>query len=170
MNSYKAITKIVMTSVIGLAALTCGATAFAGQPEPPDMVAPPPNINILLFYNKYSTSSNFFTSSGEQVTGSRFVTDIPILQFLHSFRVDGTTFAAQITAPYVAFSGNQRIGPTPLTANSGFVGPVFTAMAWPIANPAEDEYLQLTYTLTTPVGSYDNLRHSHISLALSNRL
>ena len=157
MNNYKRMTSIFGAAALGLTALTCGATAFAGQPEPPDMVAPPPNLTILLFYNKYSTSSNFYTSSGDQVTGTHLVTDVPILQLFHSFRVDGTTYAAQITAPYVDFLGNQHVGPIPLSANSGFVGPVFTAMAWPIANPAEDEYLHLTYTLTTPVGSYNDL-------------
>jgi hypothetical protein len=134
---------------------TC-TTALAGQPEPTDMIAPPPNITALLFYNRYTTDSNFFTTTGDQVTGTHQVTDVPIMQLFHSFQVDGTTYAAQITAPYVAFLGNQHVGPIPLSANSGFVGPVFTAMAWPIANPAEDEYLNLTYTLTTPVGTYNN--------------
>jgi hypothetical protein len=157
-----------MTSKTGkLKALAMAATvtigwgiagsAYAGAPLVPDLITPPPNINVGIIYNQFSTADSFYTSNGTKVGNSHIATDAPIMRYVHTFSpIDGMISGVQVIAPYVAFLGNQHIGPGSLSTNSGFAEPLLSAFIFPINDPAHDQYLNFTYFISPPVGAFNS--------------
>jgi hypothetical protein len=91
------------------------------------------------------------------VGNTHIATDVPILRYVHTFTpIGGLNYGVQVIAPYVSFLGNQHIGPEPLSTNSGFDEPTLSAFAWPIDDPAHDQYLVMTYFLSPPVGAFNS--------------
>lgn len=148
-----------------LAALTMFSLGIVGNmlalptshadPLPFDLPAPPPAINVGIFYNIYSSVSSFYNPRGTKIGHTRISTDVPILRLLKGFSVGGMTAAVQVIAPYVAFSGRQEIGGRQLTHNSGFAEPQLGAYIYPINDPSSDQYLVLSYLVSPPSGSFN---------------
>lgn len=147
--------KALVASAAIAVGLGAASSAYAGAPLVPDIIAPPPNINIGILYNQFSTAGSFYTSNGTKVGDTHIATDVPILRYVHTFSpIDGVDVGMQVIAPYVSFLGTQHIGPSPLSTNSGFAEPLLSAFAFPINDPAHDQYLNFTYFLSPPVGGY----------------
>ena len=129
-------------------------TSYA-DPLPFDLPAPPPTINVGMFYNIYSSGSSFYKPRGTKIGHTRISTDVPVLRLLKGFSVGGMTAAVQVIAPYVAFSGRQEIGARQLTHDSGFAEPQLGAYIYPINDPSSDQYLVLSYLVSPPRGSFN---------------
>ena len=155
---------------VGKIAGLCGAAVFgavmtisvasipaeAAAPLPYDMPTPPPNINVGILYNQFSTAGSFYTANGTKVGNTRIATDVPILRYVHTFSpVDGMQWGLQIIAPDVNFLGNTKVGGANLSHNSGFAEPLLSGFIYPYSNPSEDAYLNFAYFLSPPVGAYN---------------
>lgn len=158
-NIVKSVAALTSAATVGLTLAMAGTmgSARAGAPLPYDYPAPPPNINIGILYNQFSTASTFYTANGVKVGNTHIATDVPILRYVHIFSpIDGTMpWGVQIIAPDVNFLGATKIGGGPVSTNSGFAEPLLSAFIYPYANPAEDEDLALVYFLSPPVGAYN---------------
>lgn len=150
--------KAVMTPAVLLAGMIGSVgSAYAGGPLVSDIIAPPPNINIGMVYNIFSTAGSFYTSNGTKVGDTHIATDTPVLRYVRTFNsFDGIQTGIQVIAPHVSFLGDQHVGPGPLSANSGFAEPQLSAFIFPVNDPAHDQYLNFTYFLSPPVGGYSS--------------
>lgn len=143
--------------ILGSVALGLIRNASAAAPLVTDLIAPPPNINVVMGYENFSNAGSFYTPNGTRLGQTRIETDVPVLRLVHIFKpIDGIIWGAQVIEPYVAFPGEQKIGGTQLSANSGFAEPLLSAFAWPVNDPAENQYLLFAYFLSPPTGAYNN--------------
>lgn len=149
---------LVSGAALGLA-LAVGAMtspARAGAPLPYDLQPPPPNINIGILYNEFSPAGSFYTADGTKLGDTHINTDVVILRYVHTFNpIDGMPWGIQVIAPVVNFLGQSRLGGEPLSSNSGFDEPILSAFIWPIHDPAHDQFLNFTYFISPPVGTYN---------------
>ncbi|MCF3946530.1 transporter [Acidiphilium sp. AL] len=131
-------------------------SAEAAAPLPYDLPTPPPNVNVGIIYNQFSTAGSFYTANGTKVGNTHIATDVPILRYVHTFSpIDGMQWGVQVIAPDVNFLGNTKIGGASLSTNGGFAEPLLSAFIYPLDDPAEDQYLTLAYFLSPPVGAYN---------------
>lgn len=154
-KTVAAATALVLS--VGMLSMGMTGAACAGAPLVPDLITPPPNINVGIIYNQFSTAGSFYTANGTKVGDTRIATDVPILRYVHTFSpIDGINYGIQVIAPYVAFVGNQRVGGQPFSSNSGFAEPLLSAFVWPISDPAHDQYLNFTYYISPPTGAFSS--------------
>ena len=144
----------ILSGIIGIIGIT--NSAYAGAPLVPDIIAPPPNINIGIIYNQFSTAGSFYTSNGTKIGDTHIATDVPIMRYIHTFSIDGIISGVQVIAPHISFLGDQHIGPGSLSTNGGFAEPLLSAFVFPVDDPAHDQYLNFTYFISPPVGAYKN--------------
>lgn len=139
-----------------LAALViAGRTAHASIPLPYDFPAPPPNLNVVAFYNEFSSANSFYTPDGTRIQDSRIQADVSLVRLIHTCSpIDGMPWGVQVLAPYIAYLGSQQVFGVTQSANSGFAEPQFSAFIYPYSNPSEDSALAISYFLSPPVGSY----------------
>lgn len=149
--------KIMVAAAVCLLGSGMATAAHAGMPLAPDLITPPPNINVGMIYNQFSTADSFYTADGTKIGGTRVTADTPILRYVHTFSpIRGINYGIQVIAPYTVFVGNQRIGGQPFSSNSGFAEPILSAFAWPISDPAHDQYLNFTYYVSPPAGAFSS--------------
>jgi hypothetical protein len=149
--------KALAASAAFVAGLSASGSAYAGAPLIPDIIAPPPNLNIGIVYDNFSTAGSYYTAGGTKVGNTHISTDVPVLRYIRTFSpIDGITNGIQVIAPYVSFLGNQHIGPGSLSTNNGFAEPDFSFFLFPINDPAHDQYLNFTYFLSPPVGAFNS--------------
>ncbi|HEX7389034.1 MAG TPA: transporter [Acidiphilium sp.] len=139
----------------GIAAMPADAAA----PVPYDLPTPPPNVNIGMLYNEFSSAGSFYTARGTKIGDTSISTDVPILRYVHTFTpVYGMQWGLQIIAPDVNFLGNTKVGGANLSNNSGLGEPLLSGFIYPYSNPTEDAYVTLAYFLSPPVGAYQSTK------------
>lgn len=147
---------IAITFCGGIAASGLLGTAMAAAPLPGDLFAPPPNISVAELYNSFGYANKFYTPNGTELGNTRIATDVPIIRLVHSFTpYHGIPWGVQVIAPYTAFLGQQKVGGTDLSSNSGFAEPLFSVFAYPISTPRST--LALAYYLSPPIGAYNDI-------------
>ncbi len=160
-----------------------GGKALASDPLPGDLVTPPLNVNIAMFYNEYSNADEFGGQLGDAhgpnaKDSTRISTDIVVARYVRTFSIGPYEGGAQVYLPYVAFLGTQEIGVNDLGSkapgllpplgpgsanlshNSGFAQPNFSAFVYPIDNPVTGTYAVISPWIAPPVSSFnknDNL-------------
>jgi hypothetical protein len=163
----------LLGSAFALGAGLAGPKAFAGSdPLPGDLVAPPVNINIALFYNEFNDAGQFGMAHGGTVkTDTHFSDDISVARYIRLFSLDGYTAGVQAYIPYIAFLGQQQVGVNlpsaapgllpPIGAgkanfsrNSGFGQPNLSAFIYPINNPETGTYAVISPWISPPVSSF----------------
>ena len=166
-NLCSLLTITLVAVTLEMLALGGRADALTSDPLPGEAVAPPANVNILLYYN-------LFTNAGvlEPVRGSGYAHDTHIsldlqgLRYIRTFNVDGMLSGVQAILPYIGAVGDQVLGephlpPTfgpgriNLTHSSGFIQPAFGAFIFPISRPATDTYFVTGFWVDPPIGSYN---------------
>ncbi|GAN82167.1 transporter [Acidocella aminolytica] len=172
-----------MTRIRPIAAAIFGAglwlsamAAHASDPWPDEAIQPPPNTNIVLYYNAFTMAGSYGTTKGVvENHNTRVNVDLQALRYIHTFNVQGVLAGVQLYVPYVSFIGNQRLGidniPAPqgmppgapaygpgretLSAASGFGQPSFGAFVFPFFNQSTSTGLVLGAWISPPVSSYD---------------
>lgn len=158
-------------------AITLGAgVARASDPLPGDLVVPPANVNIGLFYNEFNDAGRFGQVHGGSVGNSTHLSDdILVGRYIRTFEVDGFNAGVQVYVPFVGFVGAQRVGqadiPTPvaglpnfgpghanLSSNTGFDQPNFSAFFYPYDNPATGTSVVISPWISPPISSFDKTR------------
>ena len=156
--------KALAASAAIMIGLGVSGSAYAGAPLVPDLIAPPPNLNIAIVYNNFATANSYYSAGGAKVGDTHISTDAPVFRYVHSFSpIDGIISGIQLIQPYVAFLGNQHIGPGSLSTNNGFAEPDFSFFLFPVNDPAHDQYLNFTYFLSPPVGGFNSNRNLNAS-------
>jgi hypothetical protein len=158
--------------------LTLGAhAANAGSdPLPGEAIAPPPNTNIVMFYNVFSDAGSYAGVNGDTYDQHTHISTNSIaLRYIHTFNTGGLLTGVQMVVPYVSFIGGQETGisdiPAPagvpssvpsygpgranLSHNSGFGEPMLGAFVFPYNNPATGTYLVVGPWIDIPIGSYE---------------
>ncbi len=145
-------------------ALFAAAPALASDPLPGDLVAPPPNVNIGMFYNEYSNADTYGAVRGHNTSyNTHLAEDIVVARYIRTFSLAGYTAGVQVYLPYVAFTGSQRVGTaTPfgrgqanLASHSGFDQPNFSAFYYPINNETTGTYAVISPWISPPVSSFN---------------
>ncbi len=157
---------------IGLMAGALG-TARATNPLPGELIAPPPNINVVLFYNYFSDTNQYGDVDGTKVLDGTHLSDnIVVGRYIHTFSVDHFTVGVQGYMPYTIFAGNQTLGinniPGPgagfpafgpgrasLSSNSGFSQPNFGAFVFPINDQTTGTYAVINPWISPPLSSFN---------------
>jgi len=139
--------------------------ALASDPLPGDLVAPPPNVNIVLYYNEFSDAGALQPVHGHGYAKDTHISaDVQALRYIRTFNIDGMLSGVQVVEPYVSFIGHQTVGvaSTPfgpgrasLEHGGGFAQPWFGTFIFPVANPGTGTYLVTGVWLYPPIGSYD---------------
>ncbi len=155
------------------AAATTGGAARASDPLPGDAIAPPVNINIVLYYNEFENAGELGAVHGSSDThNTRISADIQVARFVHTFNTYGMETGIQAYVPYVTFLGQQRAGisniPAPaaglpafgpghanLSTASGFGQPNFGVFAFPVNDPATGTYAVIGPWISPPVSGYN---------------
>ncbi|HEX7388640.1 MAG TPA: transporter, partial [Acidiphilium sp.] len=166
MKSKISLKAFKFASVCGLVALgAAGVTGLATSPAraaaplPFDLPTPPPNVNIGILYNQFSSAGSFYTANGAKVGNTSISTYVPIFRYTHTFgHIDGMQWGVQLIVPDVNFLGTPKVGGADLSNNSGLAEPALSAFIYPYDNPSEDSYLVLAYFLSPPVGAYQSTK------------
>jgi hypothetical protein len=141
-------------------------------------VVPPPNVNILLYYNEFTDAGALGAVHGSTYDKDTHIsTDVNVLRYVHTFLVNGVNVGVQAFVPYVGFLGEQRVGvsdigaipvgggrylPDPgagkanLNANSGFGQPNVGAFIFPIADGLVGTNLALGFWIAPPIGDFNS--------------
>lgn len=128
--------------------------AIAIDLQPNDLVAPPPNLNLLtLSYTELQKSNTF--ANGIQQPGNPIVTSqIGLLRYARSYEL------ASLPAVSFVQVSNGLITPggsySALSGSSGNGDLTFTTAIWPYANRQTRTYLGLAAYLIVPTGEYSN--------------
>lgn len=173
--------KLLRASLLSVAlplALLAGRPAWASDPLPGDAVVPPPNVNILLYYNEFTDAGTLGAVHGSSYNNNTHIsTDVSVLRYVRTFLVNGVNVGIQAYVPYVGFLGEQRVGVADIGAlapggpdvgagranlsnNSGFGQPNFGGFVFPIADGLVGTNLALGFWIAPPVGDFnagDNL-------------
>ncbi len=130
--------------------------AMASDPLPGDAIGLPPDVNIGLLYEQYTTASSFTTSGGTNVNhGTHLASAATIARYVRTFGIDGYTVGVQAVVPYVAFLGNAEIGGGNLTKNSGFTQPLLGVFAFPVNDDAHGRSVAVGAWVFPPVSSFN---------------
>lgn len=141
--------------------------ALASDPLPGDATAPPPNINIVLYYNIFNNAGVLEPPHGDGYSqNTRVALDIQALRYIRTFNVNGMLAGVQAVQPFVSFIGKQVEGVaqlppsyTPgrvtLTTSGGFMQPSFGAFIFPVARPATGTYFVTGFWFYPPIGQYN---------------
>lgn len=163
----------LLTAALPLAALLGAHAARASDPVPGDAIAPPPDVNIGLYYNIFSDASELGAVRGGSYDHSTHIsTDVSVLRYIRTFSAGGMLAGVQIYEPYVTFLGTQEAGVANLGAaapglpsygagsadlshQSGFGQPNIGAFIFPINNQDTGTYLVLGPWIAPPVSGYN---------------
>ena len=157
----------IMVAALVLLLPAARAHAINSDPLSGDAIAPPPDVNIVLYYN-------VFTDAGvlEPVRGGGYgkdthiSLDIQALRYIRTFNIDGMLSGVQLVQPYVGFVGNQVLGVphlppsfgpgrVSLSHSAGFDQPSFGAFIFPVARPATGTYVVAGFWVAPPIGNYN---------------
>ncbi len=158
-----------------LALLFTSRVSLASDPVPADVVAPPPGINILLYYNEFTDAGALpGVRGGAYAKNTHISVDIQALRYIRTFEINGMLSGLQIVQPYVSFLGTQSAGvqniPAPAFAppgapgfgpgrarlghGGGFAQPQLGAFIFPFARPDIGGYFVAGAWVDPPIGSY----------------
>ncbi len=155
-------------SSVLLALLLCVHAALASDPLPGDAVAPPANVNIVLYYNIFTDAGKIEPVRGDGYGhGTHVSLNIEALRYIRTFDIGGMLSGVQVVQPYTAFVGTQTlgirgVGRYPLSHSDGFTQPSLGAFIFPICNPATAANLVAGFWFAPPTGRYD--QYDNISL------
>jgi hypothetical protein len=161
-----------------LASLLGARAALASDPLPGDAQAPPPNKNIILYYNVFDGANVIEPPHGDGYDkGTRVALDIQALRYIRTFNAGGMLCGVQAVQRFVSFLGTQTEGvphlpPTyapgqvTLSTSGGFIQPSFGAFVFPVANPATGTYFVAGFWVSPPIGHYNK----YASLSLTQNL
>jgi len=152
-----------------LLALSFGARAhaLASDPLPGDAISPPPNVNLLLYYNGLTNAGVLEPVRGSGYDKDTHISlDIQVLRYIRTFDVDGMVAGVQAMQPYVIFNGGQVLGEphlppsdgpgrVDLSHSGGFAQPSFGAFIYPVSHPASGTYVAAGFWIAPPIGNYD---------------
>ncbi|MDR3506075.1 MAG: hypothetical protein P4L52_07505 [Acidocella sp.] len=154
--------------LLGASAALClgGQAARASVPLPGDAVQPPPNINILLYYNVLDGAGELAPVRGNGYSkNTRISADFQAIRYIHTFNVAGMVGGVQLYQVYSNFLGPQEIGIPNLPGlgsgrarirhGDGLAQPNLGAFLFPYANDKTGTYLVLGQWFDPPIGSYD---------------
>lgn len=161
MCGIKRLIVTVLTALLCLAA----PRARASDPWPGEAVPPPPDLNIILYYNAFAAAGSYGQPDGT-VTGqhTRVSVDVQALRYIHTFNVQGALAGVQLYVPYVSFLGNQQAdisapagAPQPAALNhaGGFGQPSFGAFLFPYHNQRTGTGLVLESWVSPPIGGHN---------------
>ena len=146
--------------------------ARASDPLPGDLITPPVNINIGLFYNYFSDADQYGAVHGGTVKNDTHLSDdVLVGRYIRTFDVAGFNAGVQGYIPFVSFIGNQHVGVADipgiapglpsfgqgratLNSNTGFDQPNFSAFFYPIDNPSTGTYAVISPWISPPVSSF----------------
>lgn len=161
-------------AMAGFALLLGTRAALASDPLPGDAVAPPPNLNIVLYYNIFTDAGVLEPPHGDGYDKDTHVSlNIQALRYIRTFNVDGMLSGVQVIQPYVSYIGHQQRGfpqlppsgapgKINLSHSGGFIQPTLGAFIFPVAHPDTGTYLVTAFWLSPPIGNYD--KDANISL------
>ncbi len=175
-NQNKLLRKGLLCSVFVIS-LGYAGNAVASDPVPGDLVAPPVNINIAMFYNEFQDDNVLGGQPGNPhgpnaTHSTRIVANITTARYIRTFEVGGYNAGVQVFLPYAAYLGQQQLGindigaPVPglpslgagrasLTKTDGFAQPSFGAYIFPISNAATGTYAVIAPWIDPPVSSFN---------------
>jgi hypothetical protein len=153
-------------------------SALASDPLPGDGIAPPVNINIMMYYNQFENAGEIGAVHGSSYDQhTRISADISVLRYIRTFDVGSTEAGLQVYEPYVAFLGPQEAGvqniPGPnvpalggqlpsygagranLSHSSGWGQPNFGAFLFPVNHPKTGTYLVIAPWISPPISGYN---------------
>lgn len=161
--------------------------ARASDPWPGEAEQPPPDLNIVLYYNAFSNTGSYGPAHGDvNDKNTRISVDVQALRYIHTFDIQNVLAGVQVYVPYVNFIGNQQLGVSNIAApaglpagtpsygaghaalrgGNGFGQPSFGAFLFPYANMRNDTGLVLGAWVSPPISSYN----SNASLNYSQNL
>ena len=178
MSCRSGILRTCFFSAIFAAAAGYAGQALASDPLPGDLVAPGPNINILMLYDFFQNDNQFGGQPGNPhgpnaTQSTRIAANIFVSRYLRTFNLDGYSSGVQVYLPYVAYLGNQSLGinnlgskapgflpslgpgRADLTSTKGFAQPSFGFFTFPINNPATGTYAVIGPWVDPPVSSFN---------------
>lgn len=150
-----------------LETILSGHATFASDPLPGDAFAPPPNINIGLFYNELNTAGEVGAVHGDSYGKNTHISmDILVGRYIRTFDVGGFVSGVQVYVPYVNFLGSQAAGVAnippsygpghaSLSNKSGFGQPYFGAFSFLINKPETGTYFVVGPWIAPPVSSFN---------------
>jgi Putative MetA-pathway of phenol degradation len=160
--------------LLPLATTLGGHATFASDPLPGDSVAPPPNINIGIFYNEFNTAGEVGAVHGDSDSKNTHIsTNILVGRYIRTFDVGGFLSGVQVYVPYATFLGGQEAGVAnipsvapgllpafgPGSANlsheSGFGQPNFGAFSFLVNKPETGTYFVVGPWISPPVSSFN---------------
>jgi hypothetical protein len=128
--------------------------ALASDPLPGDAIGLPPNINIGLYYNDFTSTGVFAPAHGSNFSNhSKLATDVNIFRYVRTFDLDGYTVGAQAVVPIVSFLGGTEVGGQHLSTNSGFAQPLLGVFAFPINDDANGRSVATGAWVFPPISS-----------------
>ncbi|MGE4480921.1 transporter [Acidocella sp.] len=176
--------RLIASACFALACSFAPVRALAPDPWPGEAVQPPPDLNIVLYYNAFTSTGAYGESDGT-VDGqhTRINVDLQVLRYIHTFNVANVLAGVQVYVPYVSFIGNQQVGqyiPAPaglpagtpaygaghatLSHEGGFGQPSFGAFFFPYSTANNSTNLVLGAWISPPIGSYNSnasLNYTH---------
>ncbi len=167
----------LLHTLLPLGLLTAHA-AFASDPLPGDLVAPPPGINIGMLYNQFTDAGADGALRGSTYSQNTHIsTEITVGRYIRTFDLGGLTSGVQVYVPYVAFLGSQEAGVSNiagpyvpalggqlpsygagranLSKTSGFAQPNFSFFTYPINDPATGTYAVISPWFSPPISSFN---------------
>ncbi len=177
-NHRRKLRSAVLHTFLPAAAVLAAHAAFASDPLPGDLVAPPVGVNIGMLYNEFSDAgADGALRGGTYSRDTHISTEITVGRLIHIFSLGGMTAGVQVYEPYVAFLGNQEVGVTniagpdvpalggqlpsygpgraDLSKTSGFAQPNFSVFFFPINDPATGSYAVVAPWVAPPVSSFN---------------
>jgi hypothetical protein len=166
--------KILRNLLAAVLAVLLGApAALASDPLPGDATAPPPDVNIFLYYNIFSDAGTLEPTHGDGYGKDTHISlNIQALRYIRTFNVDGMLAGVQAVQAYDIFLGGQELGlpfgpgRVSLSHSGGFLQPSLGAFIFPISRPATGTDLVFGFWFAPPTGHYDK----YASLNLTQNL
>ncbi len=179
MLSVKTLRACLFSALLPFGVLAGGHAAFASDPIPGDEIAPPPNVNIGLFYNIFGNAGTFGAVRGNNYSKDTHIsTNINVLRYVRTMEIGGFLSGFQVYEPYVDFVGGQQLGVrniggpfvpalggqlpaygagrANLSHTSGFGQPNFSVFTFPINDPKTGTYLTLVPWISPPIGQFNS--------------
>jgi Putative MetA-pathway of phenol degradation len=148
--------------------MLCAHPVWASDPLPGDAIAPPTNINIVLYYNIFTNAGVSEPAHGNGYAhGTHISLNVQALRYIRTFTLGGMLAGVQVVQPYASFVGKQTLGLPPagrftLSHQNGFTQPYFGAFIFPVSNPTTGTNLALGFWFEPPIGHYD--KNANLSL------
>ena len=141
--------------------LACFALAFgaaghaqAQEIEPGEFTALPAGTNLVMGYYVYAHNTTYNQARGQTFKNSGLEVNVGVGRYVHFFDLGGHPAVFQLVQPFGSESGGniagQRVG-----SAFGAQDLSISGAYWFYSNPANKTYLNTTFFLYPPTGTYD---------------